>query len=168
MNSISTDSIFSLKSKHTLEKPIHKIDFIKDSPSSLTTVNNNNSNVSISLPREDAYICLQNSFISVEFEVLKNVDTRYADGDQISLVNFGPVALFSEAKLTTSSGKHLEKIDNLHPISLMYKLLTSSQQTSQLMYGFEESTFIRRQELTKIRQRNFLCENKTKRLVYIC
>ena len=155
MNSISTDSIFSLESKYTLEKPIHKNNFIKYSPSSLTTVNNNNSNVSISLPREDAYICLQNSFISVEFEVLKNVDTRYADGDQISLVNFGPVALFSEAKLTTSSGKHLEKIDNLHPISLMYKLLTSSQQTSQLMYGFEESLFIRRQELTN---------NKTKKL----
>ena len=30
----------------------------------------------------------------------------------------------------------------------MYKLLTSTQQTSQLMYGFEESTTIRRQELT--------------------
>ena len=30
----------------------------------------------------------------------------------------------------------------------MYKLLTSSQQTSQLMYGFEESTTIRKQELT--------------------
>ena len=30
----------------------------------------------------------------------------------------------------------------------MYKLLTSSQQTSQWMYGFEESTTIRRQEVT--------------------
>ena len=48
----------------------------------------------------------------------------------MNLVNFGPVALFSEAKLTTSSGKHLEKVDNLLPICLMYKLLTSSQQTS--------------------------------------
>ena len=87
-------------------------------------------------------------YISLEFEVLKNDDTRYADGDQISLVNFGPVALFSEVKLTTSSGKHLEKVDNLHPISLMYKLLISNQQTSQLMYGFEESQATRRQELT--------------------
>ena len=129
--SVSVDtSMFSSKSKYTLEKPIHKIDFIKYSPSSLATINNINLNISISLPREDAYICLQHSFICVEFEVLKNDDTRYADGDQISLVNFGPVALFSEAKLTTSSGKHLEKVDNLHPISLMYKLLTSSQQTS--------------------------------------
>ena len=30
----------------------------------------------------------------------------------------------------------------------MYKLLTSTQQTSQLMYEFEESIAIRRQELT--------------------
>ena len=91
---------------------------------------------------------MQNSFISLEFEVIKNDDTRYADGDQISLVNVGPVALFIEAKLVTSSCKHLEKVDTLHPICLMYKLLTSTQQTSQLMYGFEESIAIRRQELT--------------------
>ena len=140
--------MFSLKSKYTLEKPIHKIDFIKYSPSSLATININNSNISISLPREDACICLQNSYISSEFEVLKNDNTRYANNDKINLVNFGPVALFSEAKLTTSSGKHLEKVEKLQPICLMYKLLTSSQQTSQLMYGLEESTTIRRQELT--------------------
>ena len=140
--------MFSLKNKYTLEKPIHKIDFIKYSPSSLATINNTNSNTTISFPREDAYICLQNSFISLEFEVLKNNNTRYADGDEIGLVNVGPIALISEAKLTTSSGKHLEKVDNLHLISLMYKLLTSTKSTSQLMYGFEENLSVRRQELT--------------------
>ena len=101
--------MFSLKSKYTLEKPVHKIDFIKYSPSSLATININYSNISISLPREDACICLQHSFLSVEFKILKNDDTRYANSDEINLVTFGPVALFSEAKLTTSSGKHLEK-----------------------------------------------------------
>ena len=140
--------LFSLKNKYAMDKPIQKIDFIKYSPSSLATINNSNSNIFIIFPREDVYICLQNSYISLEFEVLKNDDTKFADGDQISLVNFGPVALFSEAKLVTSSGKHLEKVDNLHPISLMYKLFTSNQQTSQLMYGFEESQATRRQELT--------------------
>ena len=139
---------FYLKSKYILEKPIHEIDFIKYSPSSLATVNNANSNIGISLPREDAYICLQNSYISLEFEVLKNDNTLYVDNDQISLVNFGAVALFSEAKLVTSSGKHLEKVDNWHPICLLYKLLTSQQQTTQLLYGFEEPVTIRRQELT--------------------
>ena len=53
-----------------MDKPIHKIDFIKYSPSSLATINNKNSNISIIFPREDAYICLQNSYISLEFEVL--------------------------------------------------------------------------------------------------
>ena len=71
----ASHSMFSLKSKYTLEKPIHKIDFIKYSPSSLATVKITNSNISVSLPREDAYICLQHSFISVEFEVLINDDT---------------------------------------------------------------------------------------------
>ena len=130
------DSMFSLKCKYTLDKPIHKIDFIKYSPNILATINNANSNISVSLPREDAYICLQNSFISLEFEVLKNNNTRYADGDEISLVNFGPVALFSEAKLTTSSGKHLEKVDNLHPISLMIKLLTSGSMLYSFLFCF--------------------------------
>ena len=85
--------LFSLKNKYAMGKPIHKIDFNKYSPSSLATINNINSNISIIFPREDAYICLQNSYMSLEFEVLKNDETRYADGDQISLVNFGPVAL---------------------------------------------------------------------------
>ena len=105
-----SDDMFSLKSKYTLIKPIHKIDFIKYSPSSLVTINNNNSNISTSLPRKGGYICLQDSFISVEFEVLKNDDTRYANGDEIILVTFGPVALFSETKLTTSSGNTWKKL----------------------------------------------------------
>ena len=152
--------LFSLKTKYAMDKPIHKIGFIIDSPSSLATINNSNSNISIIFPREDAYTCLQNSYLSLEFEVLKNDDTRYADGDQISLVNFGPVALFSEAKLVTSSGKHLEQVDNLHPIWLMYQLLTSNQQTSQLMYGFEESQATKRLELTtnKTEKGTFLLE----------
>ena len=57
----------------------------------------------------------------------------------MSLISFGPGALFSETKLTTSSGKQLEKVDNLHIISIIHKLATSQQQTSELTYGFEES-----------------------------
>ena len=63
---------------------------------------------------------IKNSNISLDFEVAKNDDTRYVDNDQVALVTFGPVALFSEAKLTTSSRKHLQKVDNLHIISEMH------------------------------------------------
>ena len=88
----------------------------------MAIINKNNSNIPISLLTEDTYICLQNSYISVDFEVVKNDDTRYLDNDQIALGNFRPVALLSGAKLTTSSGKHLEKVDNLHIISELHKL----------------------------------------------
>ena len=86
--------IFSLKTKYAFDKPMHKVDFINYSPNSLATIKNNISNISISLPREDANICLQNSFVSVDFEVLMQNDTRYADGDQISLNNFGLLVFF--------------------------------------------------------------------------
>ena len=39
-------------------------------------------------------------------------------------------------------------MDELHIISIMHKLLTSQQQTSEMIYGFEESVAIRRHELT--------------------
>ena len=52
--------------------------FFFEFPSGLATINNDNSNISIKLPREDIYICLQNSYISVAFEVLKNNYTRYS------------------------------------------------------------------------------------------
>ena len=68
--------MFSLKSKYILEKPIHKIDFSKYSPSSSATMNTANSNISISLPREDAYKCLQLSYMSLEIENIKNDDTK--------------------------------------------------------------------------------------------
>ena len=63
----SDTSMFSLKSKYTFMKPIQKNDFIMYSPSSLATVSNANSDTTISLPREDAYICLQFSYVSLEF-----------------------------------------------------------------------------------------------------
>ena len=34
--------LFSLKNKYAMDEPIQKIDFIKYSPSSLATINNNN------------------------------------------------------------------------------------------------------------------------------
>ena len=59
----------------------------------------------------------------------------------------GPVALFSNFKLTTSSGKHLEDISHAHFVSLMYKLITSSKDSNDLSIGFDYSRYRRRDEL---------------------
>ena len=125
--------MFSLINKNAVDKPFHKSDSIINSLNSLASINNNSSNISIKLPREDAYICLRNSYISVDFEVVKDADyTRYTDGDELALVNFGLVPAFSEAKLSLVRGNNWKKGDNLHFISKLHKLLTSQQQASEL------------------------------------
>ena len=59
----------------------------------------------------------------------------------------GPIALFSNFKLTTSSGKHLEDISHAHLVSLMYKLITSSKDSNDLYIGFDYSRNKRKDEL---------------------
>ena len=56
--------------------------------------------------------------------------------------------MFSNYKLTTSSGKHLENIDYAHIVSLMYKLLSSSKGFDDLSIGFDRDRGRRRNELT--------------------
>ena len=106
--------MFNVQQKYIIDNPITKMEFIKYYPTSLSNINNHNSIITINVGREDSYLSLRDSYISLEFEVLKNDNTRFADADNIKLVNLGPIALFSEASIKTSvSGKHLEKIDNL-------------------------------------------------------
>ena len=60
----------------------------------------------------------------------------------------GPIALFSNYKLASSSGKHLEEISHAHIVSLMYKLLTSSRDSDDLSIGFDRNRGRRKNELT--------------------
>ena len=41
-------------------------------------------------------------------------NSRYADGNDIRLVSLGSIVFFSNIKLTTSSGTHLEDISHVH------------------------------------------------------
>ena len=75
-------------------------------------------------------------------------NNRYADGNDIRLVKLGPVALFSNYKLATSSGKHLEDVSHAHIISLMYKLITTAKDMNDLSVGFDRDRTRRRNELT--------------------
>ena len=90
-----------------------------------------------------------NSYLELNFDVLhaRNND-RYVDANDIRLVNLGPIALFSNYKLTTSSGKHLEEISRGHIVSLMYKLLTSSKDGDDLSIGFDRNRGGRKNELS--------------------
>ena len=85
----------------------------------------------------------------MNFDVLHAAtNSRYVDNDNIWLTNLAAIALFSNFKLTTSSGKHLENIDHAHIVSLMYKLLTSSRDSDDLSICFDRNRDRRKRDLT--------------------
>ena len=146
--------MFKLREKYSINRDISKCDFIRYSPSEKSTINTPNSQVYVFIPRENSVISLLNSYLELNFDVLHSAtNNRYVDGIDIRLVNLGPIALFSNYKLTTSSGKHLENIDHAHIVSLMYKLLTSSRGNDDLSIGFERDCNRRQHELTKNKSR---------------
>ena len=90
-------------------------------------MNTSNSQIYINIPRKDSVISSLYSYIELNFDILlAATGNRCADGDNIRLVSLGPIALFSNYKLASSSGKHLEEISHAHIVSLMYTFLTSS------------------------------------------
>ena len=144
--------MFKLIDKYEINRDISKCDFIRYSPSEISTINTANSQVYINIPREDSVISLLNSYLELNFDVLHAAtNNRYVDGNDIRLVNLGPIALFSVYKLTTSSGKHLENIDHALIVSLMYKLLSSSKGSDDLSIGFGRDRNRRQRELTNIK-----------------
>ena len=103
----------------------------------------------INIPREDSLVSLLESYIDLNFEVLNAAtNNRYVDADDEWLINLAAIALFSNFRWTTCSGKHLEKIDHAHIVSLMYKLLTSSRGSDDLPIGFDSDCNRRKRELT--------------------
>ena len=141
--------MFKLSENYEIDRRILKCDYIRYSPAEISTINTANSQIYINLPREDSVISLLNSYLELKFDVLNTATyNRYVDANDIRLVNLGPIALFSNYNLTTSSGKHLEEISHAHIVSLMYKLLTSSKDGDDLSIGFDRNRGRRKNELT--------------------
>ena len=140
--------MFKLSDKYEVDQKVLKCDYIRYSPSKITTINTPNSQININITREDSVISLLNSYFELNFYVLKAATSnRYADADDICLINLGSIVLFSNYKLTTSSGKHLENIDHAHNVCLMYNFLSSSRDSDDLSIGFDRSRDRRKREL---------------------
>ena len=140
--------MFKLNENYEVDRKILKCDNIRYSPAETSTINTPNSQIYINVPREDSVISLLNGYLDLSFEVIKKDDnSRYANGNDIRLVNLGPIALFSNFKLTTSIGKHLEDFSHAHLVSLMYKPITSSRDNNDLSIGFDHSRNRRKDEL---------------------
>ena len=85
---------------------------------------------------------MKDSYLKLDFNAANHrsgAHARYADGDLIGIVNFGPIALFNKYRLTSSSGKEIEEINNAPVSCLIYKLLSSSRDSDDLSIGFHRS-----------------------------
>ena len=69
---------------------------------------------------------MHDSYLEIEFVVSDDAGGVFANDANIRLVNYGMMALYSSIKLETSGGRTIEYIDHCHPILLMDKLLTST------------------------------------------
>ena len=89
------------------------------------------------------------SLLRIIFDVLHAAtNNRYIDGEAIRLVNVGPIALFSNYKLQSSSGKHIEEINHEHIVCLMYIFITSGKNTDDMSIEFDRNRGRRQREST--------------------
>ena len=135
--------------KYKINRSILKCDYIRYSPSELSSISTPNSQTYINIPREDSVNTVSNSHIDVNFDVSHAAtNNRYADDDSIRLINLGPIGLFSIYKISSISGKHLEEIRQAHIVRLIYKLITGARDSDDLSIGFDRSRERRQRGLT--------------------
>ena len=95
--------MFKLNKKFEINRDILKCDYIRYSPSEISTRNTANSQFYINIPREDSIVSLLNCYLDLNFDVLQAAtNSRYVDGNDIRLVNLCRIALFSIYNITTS------------------------------------------------------------------
>ena len=90
-----------------------------------------------------------NRYLDLNFDVVHaTTNTRYVDGNDITLVNLGSIALLSNYKLTTLSRKHLEDVSHAYIVSLIYKLSAFGKDTNGLSICFDRDRNRRQRKLT--------------------
>ena len=89
-------------------------------------MNTVNTNIIITLNREENHVNLHDSYLETEFVVSDDAGGVFANDASIRLVNYVIMALFVSVKLETIGGRTIEYINHCHPNLWMYKLLTST------------------------------------------
>ena len=148
--------MFKLNENYETDQSVRKSVYIRYSLAKTSIINTPNSQIDIKIPREDSVIRLLNSYFDLICEVIeKNDKSRYRNGNDKTLANLEPIALFSNFKLITGSAKHLEEDSHAQIVSLMYKLITSSKDSDDLSIGFDRNRNRRKDELAQ--SKNIKC-----------
>ena len=107
--------MFKLNGNYEIDRRILKCEYFRYSPAETSTTNTPNGQFYINIRKKDSVISFLNSYLDSNSEDIKKADnSRYANGNNIRLINLGPIASFSKYILTTGSGKHVEDISLAH------------------------------------------------------
>ena len=148
--------MFKLNEKYEIKRIVLKCDYICFSPADTSTINALNSQIYHKIPKEDFDISLLNIYLDLNFEVIEEADnSRYANVDDLRLVNQRLIAFFSIFKFTTSSRRLLEDSSYAHKDFLMYKLKISAKDCDDLSIGFDRDRNRKQNELTN--SKNIKC-----------
>ena len=127
-----------------VDRAILGCDYIRYTTPAKLGANTSNEKLFTHKPREYSVKSLKDGALDLHFNLKRrDNDERFLDADKIGLVNLGPIALFSDCEVSTSSGKESESIDYVHIVCLMHKLSTSGSGHPDLSIGFP-STIIKR------------------------
>ena len=91
--------MFKLSEKYDVRRNILKCDYIRYSPSEISTMNTPNSQIFNNIPRGESVSGLNGSLPRFNANKLHTAtNNRYINGDDIRLVSEGPIAFFSNYK----------------------------------------------------------------------
>ena len=133
--------MINLSQKYAAGRPVPKCDYIRHTPPLINLVNAENNQVFIDIPRQDSAISFKGSYLELDVNVSHGAGghARYVDGDHLRLVNLSLNTLLNKYRLTSSSWKEIEEIDNPHVICLLCSLLLSSRDSDDLSIRFHRS-----------------------------
>ena len=148
--------MFKLNEILEVGRRILKCGYKRYSPSEISAINTAHSQIHIKIPREVSVIFLINKYLDLNFDVLHaDNNNRYGNYTNLRLNNLGAIGLFSNYKLTTSSGKKLEDIIHAHFVGLEYKQLKSCRSSDDFVYWFQSRSHQKATRvylITKIRE----------------
>ena len=76
--------MFKLNENYEVDRRIEKCDYVRYNPAETSTINTPKGQIYIKIPREDSVISLLNSYLDLNFEVIKKTDnSRYGNGNDI-------------------------------------------------------------------------------------
>ena len=161
----------TLNENYEIDRRIVKCDYIRYIPAETSTIKTPNIQIYFDIPTEGSVISLVKCYLEIKFEVIKKTDnSRYANSNDRRLVNLGPIASFSDFKLTTNSGKHIEDFSHAHIVSSMYKLITSAKDIDDLSISFDRHRGRRQREFTNTKKykRKVSCEKFAEGYIWLC